>query len=76
MADDIETSFQAAIDAGKINGAVICASDTEGRFIYDQALGQRTLLSGEKRPQRLDDVPYKLAYKPPLCGPCETNALS
>ena len=56
MADDIETSFQAAIDAGKINGAVICASDTEGRFIYDQALGQRTLLSGEKRPQRLDDV--------------------
>jgi hypothetical protein len=21
-------------------------------------------------------VPYKLAYKTPLCGPCETNALS
>jgi hypothetical protein len=21
-------------------------------------------------------VPYKLAYKPPLCGPCETNDLS
>jgi hypothetical protein len=21
-------------------------------------------------------LPYKLAYKPPLCGPCETNALS
>jgi hypothetical protein len=21
-------------------------------------------------------IPYKLAYKPPLCGPCETNDLS
>jgi hypothetical protein len=21
-------------------------------------------------------IPYKLAYKPPPCGPCETNALS
>ena len=56
MPDDIETSFQAAIDAGKINGAIICASDAEGRFIYDSALGERTLLSGEKRPQQLDDV--------------------
>lgn len=56
MANDIETSFQAAIDAGKINGAVICASDAEGRFVYDRALGTRTLLSGEKRPQQLDDV--------------------
>ncbi|EXJ82357.1 beta-lactamase [Capronia epimyces CBS 606.96] len=56
MADDIETSFQAAIDAGKINGAVICATDADGRFVYDKALGERTLLSGEKRPQRLDDV--------------------
>jgi CubicO group peptidase (beta-lactamase class C family) len=58
MADDIETSFHAAIDAGKINGAVICATDAEGRFVYDKALGERTLLSGEKRPQRLDDVLY------------------
>jgi CubicO group peptidase (beta-lactamase class C family) len=56
MADDIETSFQAAIDAGKINGAVICAIDTEGRFVYDKALGERTLLSGEKCPQQTDDV--------------------
>src|ERR1700759_5050475 len=56
MADDIETSFQAAIDSGKINGAVICATDAEGRFVYDKALGERTLLSGEKRPQQLDDV--------------------
>ncbi|KAF2806748.1 beta-lactamase [Mytilinidion resinicola] len=55
---DIETSFQAAIDAGKINGVVICATDAEGRFVYDKALGERTLLSGEKRPQQLDDVLY------------------
>ncbi|GAQ08691.1 acyltransferase LovD [Aspergillus lentulus] len=58
MADDIETSFQAAIDAGKINGAVICTTDTDGNFVYNKALGQRTLLSGEKRPQQLDDVLY------------------
>jgi len=56
MGDDIETTFQAAIDAGKIDGAVICATDAEGRFVYNKALGQRTLLSGEKQPQQLDDV--------------------
>lgn len=56
MADDIETKFQAAIDAGKINGAVICATDAAGHFVYNKALGQRTLLSGEKVPQQLDDV--------------------
>ena len=53
---DIETGFQAAIDAGKINGAIICATDAEGHFIYDKTLGERTLLSGEKRPHQLDDV--------------------
>ena len=58
MADDIETRFQAAIDAGKINGAILCATDAEGLFVYDKVLGERTLLSGEKRPQRLDDVLY------------------
>ncbi|KFY49597.1 hypothetical protein V496_09898 [Pseudogymnoascus sp. VKM F-4515 (FW-2607)] len=56
MEDDIETSFQAAIDDGKINGAVICATDAEGKFVYEKALGKRTLLSGEKLPQQLDDV--------------------
>jgi hypothetical protein len=50
MADDIETSFHADIDTGKINGAVICATDAESRLVYDKALGERTLLSGEKRP--------------------------
>lgn len=56
MADDIETSFQAAIEAGKINGAVICATDAEARFVYNRTLGERTLLSGDKIPQQLDDV--------------------
>ncbi|CAL5870755.1 uncharacterized protein PFLUO_LOCUS4995 [Penicillium psychrofluorescens] len=56
MAHDIEISFQAAIDAGKINGGVICATDAEGHFVYDKAIGERTLLSGENRPQQLDDV--------------------
>jgi CubicO group peptidase (beta-lactamase class C family) len=58
MASEIESRVQAAIDAGKIHGAVICATDAEGRFVYNKALGQRTLLSGEKQPQRLDDVLY------------------
>ena len=58
MAEDLETSFQAAIDAGKIRGAVICTTDAQGHFVYNQALGERTLLSGEKRPQQLDDVLY------------------
>jgi CubicO group peptidase (beta-lactamase class C family) len=53
---DIETDFQAAINAGKINGAIICATDAEGRFVYEKTLGERTLLSGEKRPQQFDDV--------------------
>ncbi|KAL8685749.1 MAG: hypothetical protein Q9224_005689 [Gallowayella concinna] len=58
MADDIEISFHKAIDDGKINGAVICATDADGHFVYDKALGERILLSGEKIPQRLDDVLY------------------
>ncbi|KAL8882412.1 MAG: hypothetical protein Q9198_000588 [Flavoplaca austrocitrina] len=56
MAEGIETSFHAAIEAGKINGAVICATNVKGHSIYDKAFGARTLLSGEKVPQRLDDV--------------------
>ncbi|UKZ78719.1 hypothetical protein TrVFT333_006465 [Trichoderma virens FT-333] len=56
MASNIETSFQAAKDSGKINGAVICATNSNGDFVYNKAIGERTLLSGEKRPQRLDDV--------------------
>lgn len=56
MAGTIETSFQAAIASGTINGAVICATDSKGDFTYNKAIGERTLLSGEKRPQQLDDV--------------------
>ncbi|CAG7968082.1 unnamed protein product [Penicillium olsonii] len=55
---EMENSLQAAIDAGKINGAVICATDAQGHFVYNKALGERTLLSGEKRPQKIDDILY------------------
>jgi len=58
MADDILTSVDAAIDAGTLNGAVLCATDAEGRFVFDKALGHRILLSGEKVPERTDDVLY------------------
>ncbi|KAK0616893.1 putative transesterase [Immersiella caudata] len=59
MADDnIEAAFAAAIATGKINGAIICATNTTGSFTYNRALGERTLLSGEKRPQALDDILY------------------
>ena len=58
MSDDIESSFQDAIQAGKINGAVICATDTQGTFTYNKALGERILLSGETIPQEMDDVLY------------------
>lgn len=53
---NIEAAFQAAIDAEKINGAILCASDAGGRFTYNKTLGQRTLLSGEKRAHQLDDI--------------------
>ncbi|EMT60836.1 hypothetical protein FOC4_g10012118 [Fusarium odoratissimum] len=56
MARTIEKNFQAAIDSSKINGGIICATNSKGDFTYNKALGQRTLLSGEKRPQQLDDV--------------------
>lgn len=57
MADgDIDTAFQAAISAGKIHGAIISATDAEGRFVYQKTLGERTLLSGKKKAQQLDDV--------------------
>ena len=55
---DIETSFQAAIDSGKVHGGIICATDAKGHFVYNKALGKRTLLSGEKQPHQLDNVLY------------------
>lgn len=58
MPESIESNIHAAITAGKINGAVLCATNAEGTFTYNKALGERTLLSGEKVPQKLDDVIY------------------
>ncbi|KAH8805448.1 beta-lactamase [Xylogone sp. PMI_703] len=55
---DINTAFPEAIDAGKINGVIISAADSKGNFAYEKILGVRTLLSGKKRPHRLDDVVY------------------
>ncbi|KAJ5734916.1 transesterase [Penicillium malachiteum] len=54
--DSIENSLEAAINAGKLNGTVVCASNTTGSFVFNKTFGERTLLSGEKRPQQLEDV--------------------
>ncbi|KAL2870540.1 serine hydrolase domain-containing protein [Aspergillus lucknowensis] len=54
--DTIETSYNAAIAVGKINGAVLCATNAAGTFTSNTALGTRTLLSGEKIAQDLSDV--------------------
>ncbi|CAJ0549712.1 Ff.00g033250.m01.CDS01 [Fusarium sp. VM40] len=56
MSKALESKFQTAIDSGKVNGAIICAINSKGDFAYSKALGQRTLVSGEKRPQQLDDL--------------------
>ncbi|KAG9256208.1 beta-lactamase/transpeptidase-like protein [Emericellopsis atlantica] len=57
-ADSIDTSIPAAIEAGKLNGALLSATDAQGRFVYEKLFGERTLLSGEKRPHQSDDVVY------------------
>ncbi|KAK1757046.1 acyltransferase LovD [Echria macrotheca] len=57
MADqEIESAIQSAIAANKINGAVICATNTTDTFTYTRALGTHTLLSGETKPLRTDDI--------------------
>jgi CubicO group peptidase (beta-lactamase class C family) len=59
MADaEIESAVQAAIASGKINGAILAATDKDGNFVYEKSLGQRILLSGEKIPQQSDNVCY------------------
>lgn len=55
---DFEAEVQAAINSGKINGAILCAANLDNSFARNRALGQRTLLTGEKCPQRADDVLY------------------
>lgn len=52
----VENSFQAAVEAGHINGAIMCAINTDGSFQYNKTTGDRTLLSGEKKPHQLDDL--------------------
>ena len=52
----MESAIQDAINADTINGAVICAANASGSFVFNKAFGERTLLSGEKRPQQIDDV--------------------
>ncbi|CAH0023514.1 unnamed protein product [Clonostachys rhizophaga] len=54
----IDTSFQTAIDQGKINGAIFLASNAKGDFTYTNTIGERTLLSGEKQPLQADNVIY------------------
>ncbi|KAK4198921.1 putative transesterase [Triangularia verruculosa] len=59
MADQtIEPAFQEAISDSKINGVIICASNTTGSFTYNYTAGARTLLSGESLPHKLDDILY------------------
>lgn len=54
----IEASLQSAIETKTINGAIILATDSTGSFTYNKAFGTRTLLSGEKVPQKLNDILY------------------
>jgi len=55
-APTIESAFEAALSGGKIKGAILCAYDTSDSFIYECALGERTLLSGETRPLQFNDI--------------------
>ncbi|KAK4640973.1 hypothetical protein QC761_0097430 [Podospora bellae-mahoneyi] len=54
----IEPAFEAAIAASKINGVIICATNTTGTFAYNYTVGARTLLSGESLAHKLDDILY------------------
>jgi CubicO group peptidase (beta-lactamase class C family) len=54
----IEESFQGAINNKKINGAVFNARNKNGTFTYNEALGTRTLLTGESKPQTQNDMLY------------------
>ncbi|KAK0387346.1 hypothetical protein NLU13_5659 [Sarocladium strictum] len=56
MSDSITERCNKVIQAGHVSGAIFCATNAAGDFTYECALGQRTLLSHEKVPQRMDDV--------------------
>ncbi|KAJ5703272.1 transesterase [Penicillium malachiteum] len=40
MADSIESCVEAAVYAGKLNGAVICASNTTAPFVFQRTFGE------------------------------------
>lgn len=43
MSGVIEASFEAAIKAGKINGAILCAAtNTNGEFTYNKSLWRKS----------------------------------
>lgn len=56
MSDDIEARCNKTIESGFVHGVVFCATNAAGDFTYTKALGNRTLLSGEKTAQRTDDI--------------------
>lgn len=56
MSQELNARCDKVIQAGLVHGAVFCAANAAGDFTYTSALGERTLLSGEKAPQRTDDV--------------------
>lgn len=54
----MEQAYQDALHGNKINGAILCATDSRGHFTYTDTIGQRTLLSGEKKNIKIDDIVY------------------
>jgi hypothetical protein len=54
-------------------GWVLHAGESLLAFIMMRDWANPTL---PQRGSKLQRIPYLLAYKTPLCGPCETNALS
>ncbi|KAH7311515.1 beta-lactamase [Stachybotrys elegans] len=52
----LETAYQAAIEDGKIHGAIVSATNAHGTFTFNKTFGHRVLLSGQKKPLEPDDV--------------------
>ncbi|KAK0735311.1 beta-lactamase/transpeptidase-like protein [Apiosordaria backusii] len=56
--ETIEPAFEVAISNSKINGVIICATNTYGTFTYNHTTGTRTLPSGESLAHELNDILY------------------
>lgn len=56
MGENLDTRCNKVIQSGFVHGVVFSATNASGDFTYTNAIGNRTLLSGEKTPQRTDDV--------------------